>query len=431
MSIEDKTWRKYERQIHQELTSVFTDCEFEFDDRIFDKHSKIDRQIDISIRGNIGGNKILGIIDCKHFSKNIDIKIIESFLGMLEDTKANFGLIITNKGFSSSAKHRANVRNLRLDIIEFDELQKIKLTFDYFVNQKIRNLELSKYEFFKRARENSGYFDLSKSDYNKRIITFKEGFANTEYYAFKKIIKESARLFRDFTDLEMLTIRIPANKENKKQAYQGEKPNIIFLLADDMGYGELGSYGQKEIKTPFLDSLATKENHHNYKFFKSSGELTGAKRDLYEGGVREPMIAYWKNKIKAGTTSNLQSTFYDIMPTFAEVAGTTSPNKTDGISILPELLGQENQQKHDFLYFEIQEGRSVKGFKQATRFGKWKAVRIANSYHTQLFDLSTDISEKNDVSKQHPDLVKKANKILKRESVKNEHFPYSGGVFKK
>ena len=219
MSIEDKTWRKYERQIHQELTSVFTDCEFEFDDRIFDKHSKIDRQIDISIRGNIGGNKILGIIDCKHFSKNIDIKIIESFLGMLEDTKANFGLIITNKGFSSSAKHRANVRNLRLDIIEFDELQKIKLTFDYFVNQKIRNLELSKYEFFKRARENSGYFDLSKSDYNKRIITFKEGFANTEYYAFKKIIKESARLFRDFTDLEMLTIRIPANKENKKRIY--------------------------------------------------------------------------------------------------------------------------------------------------------------------------------------------------------------------
>lgn len=222
MSIEDKTWRKYEREIHQELTSVFTDCEFEFDDRIFGKHSKIDRQIDISIRGNIGGNKILGIIDCKHFSKNIDIKIIESFLGMLEDTKANFGLIIINKGFSSSAKNRANVRNLRLDIIEFDELEKIKLTFDYFVNQKIRNFELSKYEFFKRARENSGYFDLNKSDYNKRIITFKEGFANTEYFAFKKIIKESARLFRDFTDLETITIRIPANKDGKKQLYQSK-----------------------------------------------------------------------------------------------------------------------------------------------------------------------------------------------------------------
>jgi hypothetical protein len=222
MSIEDKIWRKYEREIYQELISVFTDCEFEFDDRIFGKHSRIDRQIDISIRGNIGGNKILGIIDCKHFSKNINIKTIESFLGMLEDTKANFGLIITNKGFSLSAKSRANVRNLRLDIIKFDELEKIKLTFDYFVNQKIRNLELSKYEFFKRARENSGYFDLSKSDYNKRIVTFKEGFASTEYFAFKNIIKESARLFRDFTDLETLTIRIPANIDDKKQLYHSK-----------------------------------------------------------------------------------------------------------------------------------------------------------------------------------------------------------------
>ncbi|WP_051169877.1 restriction endonuclease [Mesoflavibacter zeaxanthinifaciens] len=220
MSIEDKTWRKYERQIHQELTSVFTDCEFEFDDRIFGKHSRIDRQIDISVRGKIGGNKILGIIDCKHFSTNIDVKIIESFLGMLEDTKANFGLIITNKGYSLAVKNRANIRNLRLDIIEFDELEKIKLTYDYFVNQNIKNLELSKYEFFKRAKENSGFFDSNKSNYNKRIITFKEGFANTEYYAFKKIIKESARLFRDFSDLEIITIRIPANNDlQEKRLY--------------------------------------------------------------------------------------------------------------------------------------------------------------------------------------------------------------------
>ena len=178
------------------------------------------------------------------------------------------------------------------------------------------------------------------------------------------------------------------------------------------------------------DNGSTKENHHNYKFFKSSGELQGAKRDLYEGGIREPMIAYWKDKIAVGSTSNLQSTFYDIMPTFAEVAETTSPNKTDGISFLPELLGNKNQEKHDFLYFEIQEGRSVKGFKQATRFGNWKAVRKGNSHHTELYDLSVDISEQNDVSKEHPTLVEKANEILKRESVKNEHFPYSGGVFR-
>lgn len=179
------------------------------------------------------------------------------------------------------------------------------------------------------------------------------------------------------------------------------------------------------------DNGSTKENHHSYKFFKSSGVLKGGKRDLYEGGIREPMIAYWKGKIKPGTTSNLQSAFYDIMPTFAEVANIKSPNKTDGISILPTLLGKENQQKHDFLYFEIQEGKGVKGFKQATRFGNWKAVRKGNSYHTEIYDLSKDISEIRDVSKQHPELVKKANEILKRESVKNLHYSNSGGVFKK
>lgn len=219
MSIEDKTWRKYERQIHKELTSIFTECDFEFDDRIFGKYSKIDRQIDISIRGKVGGNKILGIIDCKYFSTKVDVKIVENFLGMIEDTKANFGLLITNKGYSLAAKNRANVKNLRLDIIEFDELENIKLTFDYFINQNIKNLELSKYEFFKRAKENSGYFDSNKSNYNKRIITFKEGFANTEYYAFKKIIKESARLFRDFSDLENLIIRIPTNNNFEKRLY--------------------------------------------------------------------------------------------------------------------------------------------------------------------------------------------------------------------
>ncbi|WP_075344674.1 restriction endonuclease [Tenacibaculum agarivorans] len=278
MSIENKTWRKYERQIYQELVNIFTDCEFEFDDKVFGKYSRTDRQIDISIRGNIGGNKILGIIDCKHFSKKINIKVIESFLGMLEDTKANFGLIITNKGFSKSAKNRANIRNLRLDIIEFDELERIKLTYDYFVNQKIRNLELSKYELFKRASENSGYFDVCKSDYKKRLITFKEGFVNTEYFAFKKIILESARLFRDFRDLDVLTIRIPANKEGRKLLYHSKIKrnelekflNLNFdLLREDIkswrrDFLENGNYTKQSIYD-FAKANINSTEYNNYE----------------------------------------------------------------------------------------------------------------------------------------------------------------------
>ncbi|WP_111708853.1 arylsulfatase [Lutibacter citreus] len=176
------------------------------------------------------------------------------------------------------------------------------------------------------------------------------------------------------------------------------------------------------------DNGPTNENHHSYKFFNSSGSLKGFKRDVYEGGVRVPMIAYWKNKIKPGE-SNHPSTFYDIMPTLAEVAGIEAPEQTDGISILPELLGKP-QKKHDHLYWEIQEGASVKGFHQATRFGNWKAVRYGNNYHTEIYDLEKDLYEQNDISAAHPELVKKANEILKKESIIDIHWPYSGGVFK-
>lgn len=177
------------------------------------------------------------------------------------------------------------------------------------------------------------------------------------------------------------------------------------------------------------DNGPTNENHHSYKFFNSSGSLKGYKRDVYEGGIRVPMFAYWENKIKPGTVSNHPSTFYDIMPTLAEVAGAKAPKNIDGISILPELLGKE-QKKHDFLYWEIQAGSGIKGFRQATRIGNWKAVRYADSYHTELYNLLTDVNEKNDVSNQHPEIVKQANSILKKESVKNPHFPFSGGIFK-
>jgi len=178
------------------------------------------------------------------------------------------------------------------------------------------------------------------------------------------------------------------------------------------------------------DNGPTNENHHSYKFFNSSGNLKGYKRDLYEGGIREPMFAYWKNKIKAGTTSKHPSAFYDVMPTLAELAGVKPPTQTDGISFLPTLFGKENQKQHEHLYWEIQEGASVKGFKQAARMGKWKAVRIANSYKTELYDLEKDINETHDLSSQFPEIVEKMNNILKTESVKMEHYPNSGGIFK-
>jgi len=196
---------------------------------------------------------------------------------------------------------------------------------------------------------------------------------------------------------------------NKLKA-SGELENTIIIFTSDNG--------------------ATNENNHSHKFFNSSGGLKGYKRDLYEGGIREPMFAFWQNKINAGSTSSHPSTFYDVMPTLAEIAEIEAPKHSDGISFLPELLNKE-QAKHNHLYWEIQEGKGVKGFKQATRFGNWKAIRQFDNYHTELYNLEVDINETNDVSAQYPALVEKANKILKKESVEIEHYPFSGGVFKK
>ena len=196
---------------------------------------------------------------------------------------------------------------------------------------------------------------------------------------------------------------------NKLKA-SGELENTIIIFTSDNG--------------------PTNENHHSYRFFDSSGGLKGYKRDLYEGGIKVPMFAYWQNKIKSGATSSHQSTFYDVMPTLADIAKIEAPKNTDGISFLPELL-HKKQAKHAHLYWEIQNNKSVNSFKQATRFGKWKGIRQNNSYHTELYNLDEDSNETNDVSSQYPELVEKANNILKKESVKIEHYPFSGGVFKK
>lgn len=208
-------WRNYEKQIFNSLQTKFPNCSITFDDSIFGIFSKTDRQIDISIRGELAGNKILGVVDCKHYSDKVNVKIVESFLGMLEDLNANIGILITNDGYTPAARNRASVKNLKLEIVKVDELNELEIDYDEIINKKIQSLRLSKFEFFNRLKENWIQFDEVNSSYSKRIISFKKGFANTEYYAFKKAIKEGARIFRDFVELNKITIMMPAVKQDK------------------------------------------------------------------------------------------------------------------------------------------------------------------------------------------------------------------------
>ena len=164
------------------------------------------------------------------------------------------------------------------------------------------------------------------------------------------------------------------------------------------------------------------EGGNNPKFFNSSGGLRGNKRDLYEGGIRTPMIACWPGTIKPGQVSNHISAFWDVMPTVAELAGIPVPERTDGISFLPTLMGKK-QKKHDNLYWEFNE----QGGKQAVVKGNWKLVKLdifkPELTRIELYDLGNDPSEQNNVAEKYPELVAEMKAILVSERTADPKFP--------
>jgi arylsulfatase A len=152
------------------------------------------------------------------------------------------------------------------------------------------------------------------------------------------------------------------------------------------------------------------------EYFNSAAGFRGLKMDVYEGGIRMPMIARWPGKIKPGATTDHVSAQYDVLATLAELTGAKAPENTDGISFLPTLLGnEEEQQQHEFLYFEYPEKRG----QLAVRMGKWKAVKTDLIPHPdnpwQLFDLEEDPSETKNIAANHPALLKEFDEIVKRE----------------
>jgi arylsulfatase A-like enzyme len=180
------------------------------------------------------------------------------------------------------------------------------------------------------------------------------------------------------------------------------------------------------------DNGPHKEGGADPAFFKSFGPLRGYKRHLYEGGIRVPMIARWPGKInppyvgriKAGSVSNHVSAFWDFLPTCCELAGIQSPQGIDGISMVPTLLGQpDEQEQHEFLYWEFHE----QGKKQAVRMGKWKGVRLNVAKNPdgpiELYDLQADIGEKQNIAASHPEIAAKMTEYMKFSHTPSEHWP--------
>ncbi len=168
------------------------------------------------------------------------------------------------------------------------------------------------------------------------------------------------------------------------------------------------------------DNGPHREGGHDPNFFDSNGPLRGIKRDLYEGGIRVPFIAYWPGKVKPGV-SDQPLAFWDLLPTLAEIVGQPAPAGIDGHSMLPTLLGRGAQRQHEYLYWEFHE----RGFAQAIRMNQWKGVRKTGQAKLELYDLSRDLGETRNVAEANPGIAKKLLAYMGLAHTDSKEFPVS------
>ncbi|MEM9368803.1 MAG: sulfatase-like hydrolase/transferase [Planctomycetota bacterium] len=170
------------------------------------------------------------------------------------------------------------------------------------------------------------------------------------------------------------------------------------------------------------------EGGHSPEALDSNGIYRGGKRDLYEGGIRVPMIAWWPGHIPAEQTSSIASAFWDLPATMCDLAGLDIPESFDGISLVPTLLAKGSQSQHDYLYWEFYE----RGGKQAIRMGRWKGIRLEVSNDPngplEVYDLENDPSETQDLAGSHPEVAEQLNDWIKRAHTPSEAISFASGA---
>ena len=171
------------------------------------------------------------------------------------------------------------------------------------------------------------------------------------------------------------------------------------------------------------DNGSHSEGGYHYSMHDSNAPFRGGKRDLYEGGIRVPTIAWWPGTIEPGSRTDHMSAFWDFPPTALELAGVPVPGEMDGISYAPTLLGKvEDQRSHEYLYWEFHEH----GGRQALRSGDWKGVRLGVHNNPdaplELYNLGEDPKEEHNVAKDNPEIVEKFKALMREAHGPHEHF---------
>lgn len=160
------------------------------------------------------------------------------------------------------------------------------------------------------------------------------------------------------------------------------------------------------------DNGPHEEGGHEVEVTNSNGPLRGLKRDLYEGGIRVPMIAWGPGRVPAGRTSDAPWASWDLLPTLATLAGTEAPHGIDGVSMAAAVAGAGQAPGREYLYWEyLRDGQRT----QALRQGRWKLLRFRRSGEKprlELYDLAADIGETDDLAEQQPDVAARLQALM-------------------
>ena len=186
--------------------------------------------------------------------------------------------------------------------------------------------------------------------------------------------------------------------------------NTLIFFVSDNGYSveSARAMGQEYPIEPSFDS-----------FFRHRGPWKGKKSDLNQGGLRVPAIARWPGKIEAGSTKDLVWGFWDFLPTVADILGIAPPSPTDGVSVLPTLLGDPGQEQHDYLYWEYRD-------EQSARMENWYLHRQHPDTPIEIFDAVKDPGQEKDLAGDYPDIVKRGKELFRDARTEVLHYPNPG-----
>ena len=317
----------------------------------------------------------------------------------------------------------------------------LKMGFDRFYGYNDQKQAHFYYPYFlwnDRQREMLwGNFGLEKGDYapdliQKQALRFIEKHKAAPFFCYYALIQPHAEMLAPEKYMEQYRGKfLPESSykgvddgPNFRSDGYGSQPEahaafaaMVHTLDDAVGelvakLDELG-IADNTLIIFSSDNGPHTEGGHEPKYFNSAGPFRGFKRDLYEAGIRMPTVACWPGKVAAGSETDHISAFWDVLPTMAELTGQTLPKPTDGISMLPTLLGKTGQKQHDYLYWEFHE----KGGRQALRQGQWKAVRYDVTQDAdsllELYDLVADPGEARNIASEHPEKVAELAALIK------------------